>query len=103
MLLRTAAEHNQAQGLILPELLGDPETWRLETSLRLRTHRPGPLGKAILAMKGRILVPITRWLFEYGRENFDRQQRVNAVLFACVQELAIEVARLRRERERPSA
>ena len=42
-------------------------------------------------------MPLVRWLFEYSRDNFERQQRVNHVLFACVQELAIENARLRRD------
>jgi len=32
-------------------------------------------------------------------ENFRRQERVNRVLFAAVEELAIENARLRAERE----
>ena len=44
-------------------------------------------------------VPALRWLFEYSRDNFERQRRVNTVLFACVQELAAENARLRRELE----
>ena len=42
---------------------------------------------------------MTRWLFEYSQENFRRQQRINAVLFACIEDLAIENARLRRERQ----
>ena len=42
-------------------------------------------------------MPMFRWLFEYSRDNFERQRRVNDVLFACVQELAIENARLRRD------
>jgi hypothetical protein len=42
-------------------------------------------------------MPVLRWLFEYSRDNFERQRRVNQVLFACVQELALETARLRRE------
>ena len=42
-------------------------------------------------------MPVLRWLFEYSRDNFERQRRVNRVLFACVQELALETARLRQE------
>ena len=41
-------------------------------------------------------MPALRWLFEYSHDNFVRQQRVNHVLFACVQELAIQNAELRR-------
>ena len=43
----------------------------------------------------RLLLPLTRWLFEYSQENFRRQDRLNRVLFACIEELAIENARLR--------
>jgi hypothetical protein len=50
-------------------------------------------------VKQRLLMPVLRWLFEYSRDNFERQRRVNQVLFACVQELALETARLRRELE----
>jgi hypothetical protein len=35
-----------------------------------------------------------------ARDNFERQRRVNQVLFAVVQELAIETARLRQELQR---
>ena len=45
-------------------------------------------------------MPAFRWLFEYSRDNFERQRRVNRVLFACVQELALETARLRQELDR---
>ena len=51
----------------------------------------------LLESVGRALRPVMRWLFEYSRDNFERQRRVNDVLFACVQELAIETARLRQE------
>jgi len=43
------------------------------------------------------VMPIVRWLFEYSRDNFERQRRVNQVLFACIQELAIENAALRQQ------
>jgi hypothetical protein len=51
----------------------------------------------IRGVKQRVLMPVLRWLFEYSHDNFVRQQRVNQVLFACVQELAIENAELRRD------
>jgi hypothetical protein len=47
-------------------------------------------------MKRRVLLPLTRWLFEYSQENFRRQDHVNRILFACIEELALENARLRR-------
>jgi len=99
-LLHAAAATGDAEALILPELLGDPETWRLETAIHYRTHRDSAAGSIVLAVKRRLLMPVLRWLFEYSRDNFERQRRVNQVLFACVQELALETARLRRELER---
>ena len=95
-LLRRAIERSQPSALLLPELLGDPSTWRLETAIRFQTHR-GAAGAPILFIKQRLLMPLLRWLYEFNRDNFERQRRINQVLFACVQELAIETTRLRRE------
>ena len=47
-------------------------------------------------VKRRLLMPVLRWFYEFSRDNFERQRRVNQVLLACVQELAIETTRLRR-------
>jgi hypothetical protein len=99
-LLRASAETDAPGALLLPELLGDPETWRLDTAIRYQSHRSGAAASAILFLKRRVLMPALRWLFEYSRDNFERQRRVNLVLFACVQELAIETARLRAELHR---
>ena len=52
-------------------------------------------------VKRRILLPLTRWLYEYTVDNFQRQERVNRMLVACIEELAIENARLRRDLLRP--
>jgi len=94
-LLRRAAEGDDPARLILPELLGDPATWRLNTAMHYQSHRAAGAASVVLFMKRRVLMPILRWLFEYSRDNFERQRRVNYVLFACVQELALENARLR--------
>lgn len=95
--LRAAASRTGTRGLLLPELLGDPATWRLEPALSHASHR-GPLAAGVIrGIKTRVLMPALRWLFEYSHDNFARQQRVNHVLFACVQELAIQNAELRRE------
>ena len=99
-MLQTATTTAAGDALLLPELLGDPDTWRLETSIRLQSHRAAGPASAILFLKRRLLMPLLRWLFEYSRDNFERQRRVNRVLFACVQELAAENARLRQIVER---
>ena len=48
-------------------------------------------------------MPVFRWLYEYSRDNFERQRRTNLILFACVQELALETAQLRRQVRRLSS
>jgi hypothetical protein len=95
-MLRAAIDRSKPSALLLPELLGDPATWRLDTAIRYQSHR-GAAGGPIIFVKRRMLMPIFRWFYEFNRDNFERQRRVNQVLFACVQELAIETARLRRE------
>ena len=92
-LLRAAIERSHPAALLLPELLGDPSTWRLETAITYRTHR-GAAGAPLVFVKQRLLMPILRWFYEFNRDNFERQRRVNQALFACVQELAIETIRL---------
>jgi hypothetical protein len=93
--LRRAIETRDHDAVLLPELLGDEQDWTLETRLKFSSHRPlvGPL---IVFFKRRVLLPLTRWLYQYSLENFQRQQRINRMLFACVEELAIENATLRK-------
>lgn len=91
-LFRQALAHNSRHELLLPELLADP--WQPELALRLSSHRRGSLAALILFVKRRVLLPLTRWLFEYSLENFRRQDRVNIVLMACLQSLAAEHARV---------
>jgi Trm5-related predicted tRNA methylase len=92
--LARAVDARNLDATLLPDLLDSDIDWRLQTELRLSTHRAAT-GRFILLVKRRLLLPLTRWLFEYSQENFRRQDRVNRVLFACVEELAIENARLR--------
>ena len=96
-ILQSATSTADAQALLLPELLGDRDTWRLHTAMRYQSHRASGVASLFIFVKQRVLMPMMRWLFEYSRDNFERQRRVNDVLFACVQELAIENARLRRD------
>lgn len=95
--LHTAVDRGDSRTLVLPELMGPPETWRLDTAMRFSSHRASGPASAIRFVKQRLLMPVLRWLFEYSRDNFERQRRVNLVLFACVQELATETARLRQD------
>jgi hypothetical protein len=95
-LLRRAADGRNLDALLLPEILADEADWDLEPALKLSSHRPAA-GRAILFAKQRILLPLTRWLFEYSQTNFRRQQRLNRIVLACIEELAVENARLRRD------
>ena len=101
-LLHAAASTPESAKLILPELLGEPDTWRLTTSMRYQSHRAKGPASLLIFLKRHVLMPMFRWLYEYSRDNFERQRRTNHVLFACVQELALETAQLRRELRRLS-
>jgi hypothetical protein len=95
-LFREALRHDgNPVGLMLPQLL--TEDWQPELALRLSSHRGGLVAKLMVGIKQRVLLPLTRWLFEYTQENFRRQQRLNLTLMACLQTLAIEHARLTQE------
>jgi hypothetical protein len=100
--LAAAASTPEIAPLILPELLGDPDRWRMTTAMRYQSHRASFAASVVIFIKRRLMMPVLRWLYEYSRDNFERQRRVNHVLFACVQELAIETAYLRREVRRLS-
>lgn len=95
LVLRRALESRDHDALLLADFLSSDDDWQLSTHLRFTSHRR-VIGPAIVFVKRRILLPLTRWLYEYSLENFRRQQRVNRVLFACVEELAIENAKLRK-------
>jgi hypothetical protein len=94
VVLRRALEARDHDALLLPDFLASEADWQLSTHLRFSSHRPivGPL---LVFIKRRILLPMTRWLYDYSLENFRRQQRLNQILFACIEELAIENAKLR--------
>jgi hypothetical protein len=99
-MLDRAATGRSTDVLLVAELLDGDVDWELDTQLKLSSHRPAPLGPIILFMKRRFLLPISRWLFEYSRENFRRQQRMNRILLACIEQLAIENASLRQDLDR---
>ena len=94
--LARAVEERNLDATLLPGLLDTDVEWRLQTHLSLSSHRP-VAGRMILFFKRRVLLPLTRWLFEYSQDNFRRQDHLNRVLFACIEELALENARLRRD------
>ena len=94
--LARAADRRDLDVLLLPELLADEDAWKPAVALRISSHRP-VVGPMIVFFKRRVILPLVRWLFEYTEDNFRRQDYVNRVVMACLEELAIENARLRRE------
>jgi hypothetical protein len=98
-LLRRAVDGRDHDALLLPELVSAEGDSDLQTYLQFSSHRR-VLGAAVLAVKRRVLLPMMRWLFEYSQENFRRQDHLNRILFACIEELAIENSRLRRQIEK---
>lgn len=95
-LFRVALERRQNGALLLAEMLGDEEDWRLDTPLKLSSHRPVS-GRFIIFFKRRVLLPLMRWLYEFNLGHFRRQHRLNETVFACLEALAVENARLRRD------
>lgn len=94
--LARAADRQGTDVLLLPELLADEDAWKPAARLRLTSHRP-VIGPVIVFAKRRLILPLVRWLFEFSEENFRRQDYVNRIVMACLEELAIENARLRQE------
>src|SRR5436190_23361528 len=83
-LLRRALDTRDPDALLIPDLIDSDSDVDLDMQLRFSSHRPlvGPL---LLFVKKRILLPLTFWLYEYSLENFRKQQRVNRILFACIE------------------
>ena len=92
--LRRALDARDTDALLLPDFMSSEADWNLSLHLKYASHRPA-VGGLLIAIKRRVLLPLMRWLYEYSLENFRRQRRINTVLFACIEELAIENARLR--------
>jgi hypothetical protein len=94
--LRSAVDDSDRKVLLLSEIVAGNKDFTLEPSARLTSHRP-LVGPFIVFVKRRLLQPLTQWLYEYSMDNFRRQAQINRILFAAVQALAIETARLRLE------
>jgi hypothetical protein len=92
-IFRRVLDARDHDALLLPELLDDIDDYTLQLRLRYASHRR--VGPLLIFLKRKLLLPISRWLYEYSLENFRRQQRVNRMLFACIEELAIENAKLK--------
>ncbi len=101
-LANEARELLDSDRLLASRVLGDRSEWELRTYLRFESHRP-LLGRLLIALKRHLLLPPLRWLYEYSWQNFVRQRAINRALFAYVELLARENARLREDLERLAA
>jgi hypothetical protein len=99
VVLRRALEARDHDALLVPDFLEHEGEWQLDLHLKWSSHRQGVAGPLLIFIKRRLLLPMFRWLWEYSLENFRTQRRVNQVLFACIEELAIENARLKQRVE----
>jgi hypothetical protein len=92
-LFEQALAHEHPRSLLLAARLTEP--WRPALSLEFVSHRRGLAGRFVRLAKQRLFLPVARWLYEYARENFRRQEQVNVALMACLQMLAADQARLK--------
>jgi hypothetical protein len=99
--LRRAIDDAEHQPLLLTELLAARPELNLEPVARLSSHRP-VIGPVVLFVKRRLLQPLSRWLYEYSMDNFERQARINRIMFAALQALAVENAKLRKRGPGPA-
>jgi hypothetical protein len=94
-MLRNAVDDADRKVLLMPEIIAGSKELTLEPSARLASHRP-VVGPLIVFVKRRLLQPLAQWLYEYSMDNFRRQAQINRVMFAALQALAIENAKLRK-------
>lgn len=94
-ILRNAVDDSERKVLLLPEIIAGNQDLTLEPSARLTSHR-ALVGPLIVFVKRRLLQPLTQWLYEYSMDNFRRQAQINRIMFAALQALAIENAKLRK-------
>ena len=95
-ILRGAVDDSDRKVLLLSEIIAGDKNLTIEPSARMSSHRP-VVGPLIVFVKRRLLQPLTQWLYEYTMDNFRRQAQINRIMFAALQALAIENARLRIE------
>lgn len=96
--LRRAIDARDHEALLLPDFLSGEADWDLSLHLKYASHRP-TVGGLLITVKRKVLLPLMRWLYEFSLENFRKQRRINTIMFACLEELAIENARLRQALE----
>ena len=93
-ILRSAVDSDH-KVLLLSEIIAGRADLTLLPSAHVTSHRP-VIGPLVVFVKRRLLQPLTEWLYQYCMDNFERQAQINRVMFAALQALAIENAKLRK-------
>src|SRR2546427_9379143 len=76
-LLRAAVDRSSPRALLMPELLGDPATWRLDTAMRYSSHRGPGAAATLMFLKQRALIPAPRSLLHPTPHNLAHPPRAN--------------------------
>lgn len=86
---------------VLRHQLDTAGEWRLQLHPNFTTHR-GRLGRILVWVKRRLLYPPLRWIVEVVEVNAWRQDRMNASTLNLLEEMALEIGRLRAKVDRLS-
>ena len=73
--------------------------WRMQLHPNFSTHR-GRIGRVFVWLKKRVLYPPLRWIVEVVEVNAWRQDRLNISLLNLLEEMALEIGRLRARLDR---
>ncbi|MEJ2086603.1 MAG: hypothetical protein P8Y44_13165 [Acidobacteriota bacterium] len=96
--LEAALDSRPSYRPLLAELI-DEQDWKIKPAIRFRSHRP-VVGRMLIFVKRRLVLPVVYWLYQYCSENFRAQKRVNEGLMILTETLAQENARLRLDIDR---
>lgn len=79
---------------VLQNYLDTLGLWRLQLHPNFSSHRGG-IGRVLVWLKKRVLYPPLRWIVEVVEVNAWRQDRLNLSLLNLLEEMALEIGRLR--------
>jgi hypothetical protein len=94
MWLADVMNNNRTDDSVLQDYLDTLGQWRLQLHPNFSSHR-GRFGRMLVWLKKYVLYPPLRWVVEIIEVNAWRQDRLNASLLNLVEEMALEIGRLR--------
>jgi len=84
---------------VLRHYLDTIGSWRLQLHPNFSSHR-GWIGRVLVWIKRRVLYPPLRWVVEVVEVNAWRQDRLNEAYLNLLEEMALEIGRLRARLDR---